>query len=713
MTKPSKKRLVVVDDDIDLREELVAYFGDPYEVDTYPGTPAALQGAARGAARRPAARHRPAAASRASTSCRLMNSTPDLRAAPVIVLSATNDFETFEQAHRLGIAEYVTKPFRVEDLRAKLETRDRPPPPAQRRAASSSAPCSSRAASSRRRSSTTPCSASSSDGGRLGEVLVGVGPRVRGGPRSTPLAGQMHIGRGRPARRHAQPRRRRPAAARLHRAPPPAAAAPRRGRQPGARHDQPARRRRPSTRSGCAPSSSVVPVICTESAFDEALVDLSRARAASSRSSTSDARRDDGRRAAARSTPRSSRSSTRSLDRRHRHEGLRHPPRAARGRSCRSAAGSTACCTTCASTPSSCRPASSAASRSWPTWTSPSGACPRTAAPASRLATATSSTCASPRSPASTARTSRSASSRSRRCRRRSPRWASPETTWRASRRPSSGPTAASSSSGPTGSGKSTTLYTTLELIKSPERKIYTVEDPIERKLHGIVQTEVKPIIGLTFAQALRSLVRADPDVIMVGEVRDLETAKMAADAAITGHLVFTTLHTDDAVSSINRLVEMGLPRLPGGRGLPLHRRAAAGAPPVPPLPRPEVMTAARWVELGLGEAPGSAHRHLRAGRLPQVLRHRVLRPPRALRGAHRRRRAARDDRRRRPPSARCAPPPASAASRASATTACARCSTARPATSSSCASPRRAGRRRPRSTPPARQAATRRQRGR
>ena len=161
---------------------------------------------------------------------------------------------------------------------------------------------------------------------------------------------------------------------------------------------------------------------------------------------------------------------------------------------------------------------------------------------------------------------------------------ASPTPAWRASKRPSARPDGGIVIGGPTGSGKSTTLYTTLELIKSKERKIYTVEDPIERKLHGIVQTEVKPIIGLTFAQALRSLVRADPDVIMVGEVRDLETAKMAADAAITGHLVFTTLHTGDAISSINRLIEMGLPRLPGRRRLPLHRLAAAGAPPVPPL---------------------------------------------------------------------------------------------------------------------------------
>lgn len=157
---------------------------------------------------------------------------------------------------------------------------------------------------------------------------------------------------------------------------------------------------------------------------------------------------------------------------------------------------------------------------------------------------------------------------------------------------------------GPTGSGKSTTLYTTLELIKSSERKIYTVEDPIERKIEGIIQTEVKPLIGLTFAQALRSLVRADPDVIMVGEIRDLETAKMAADAAITGHLVFSTLHTNDASSAVNRLVEMGVPRYLVAaawrafvaqrlvRRLCRHCREA------------DTLTDGRWQELGLGVAP-------------------------------------------------------------------------------------------------------------
>ena len=157
---------------------------------------------------------------------------------------------------------------------------------------------------------------------------------------------------------------------------------------------------------------------------------------------------------------------------------------------------------------------------------------------------------------------------------------------------------------GPTGSGKSTTLYTTLELIKSPQRKVYTVEDPIERKIDGIIQTEVKPSIGLTFAQALRALVRADPDVIMVGEIRDLETAKMAADSAVTGHQVFSTLHTNDASAAVNRLVEMGVPRYLVAaawrcfvaqrlvRRLCPHCRAEA------------TMTEARWLELGIGPAP-------------------------------------------------------------------------------------------------------------
>jgi len=157
---------------------------------------------------------------------------------------------------------------------------------------------------------------------------------------------------------------------------------------------------------------------------------------------------------------------------------------------------------------------------------------------------------------------------------------------------------------GPTGSGKSTTLYTTLELIKSPERKVYTVEDPIERKISGIIQTEVRPTIGLTFAQALRSLVRADPDVIMVGEIRDLETAKMAADSAVTGHQVFSTLHTNDASSAVNRLVEMGVPRYLVAAAWRCFVAQRLVRRLCPHCRRAETFSDERWQELGLGVAP-------------------------------------------------------------------------------------------------------------
>jgi type IV pilus assembly protein PilB len=157
---------------------------------------------------------------------------------------------------------------------------------------------------------------------------------------------------------------------------------------------------------------------------------------------------------------------------------------------------------------------------------------------------------------------------------------------------------------GPTGSGKSTTLYTTLELIKSPERKVYTVEDPIERKIEGIIQTEVKPAIGLTFAQALRALVRADPDVIMVGEIRDLETAKMAADSAITGHQVFSTLHTNDAAAAVNRLVEMGVPRYLVAAAWRCFVAQRLVRRLCPHCRSETTMTDDRWTELGLGPAP-------------------------------------------------------------------------------------------------------------
>ena len=112
---------------------------------------------------------------------------------------------------------------------------------------------------------------------------------------------------------------------------------------------------------------------------------------------------------------------------------------------------------------------------------------------------------------------------------------------------------------GPTGSGKTTTLATMLTILNETSRKILTIEDPVEYEIHGLNQTQVKPSIGLTFATALRAFVRQDPDVIMVGEVRDAETAHISVHAALTGHLVLTTLHTETAASALPRLLDLGV----------------------------------------------------------------------------------------------------------------------------------------------------------
>jgi type II secretory ATPase GspE/PulE/Tfp pilus assembly ATPase PilB-like protein len=112
---------------------------------------------------------------------------------------------------------------------------------------------------------------------------------------------------------------------------------------------------------------------------------------------------------------------------------------------------------------------------------------------------------------------------------------------------------------GPTGSGKTTTLYACLSKINGKEKKIITIEDPIEYVLEGVTQIQVHPKIGLSFASGLRTMLRHDPDIMMVGEVRDLETAEIAIRAALTGHLVFSTLHTNDAAGAITRLIDMGI----------------------------------------------------------------------------------------------------------------------------------------------------------
>jgi type II secretory ATPase GspE/PulE/Tfp pilus assembly ATPase PilB-like protein len=113
---------------------------------------------------------------------------------------------------------------------------------------------------------------------------------------------------------------------------------------------------------------------------------------------------------------------------------------------------------------------------------------------------------------------------------------------------------------GPTGCGKTTTLYSMLQLLNTPERNIVTVEDPVEYHLDGITQVQVKPVVGNTFESALRNILRQDPDIILIGEIRDLETAEIAISAALTGHLVLSTLHTNDAAGAISRLINLGIP---------------------------------------------------------------------------------------------------------------------------------------------------------
>ena len=112
---------------------------------------------------------------------------------------------------------------------------------------------------------------------------------------------------------------------------------------------------------------------------------------------------------------------------------------------------------------------------------------------------------------------------------------------------------------GPTGSGKTTTLYATLDKLNTGTQKIITVEDPVEYQLRGITQVQANAAIGLTFATGLRSIVRQDPDIILIGEIRDQETADIAGESALTGHLVFSTLHTNDAASAVSRLVDIGV----------------------------------------------------------------------------------------------------------------------------------------------------------
>ncbi len=230
-------------------------------------------------------------------------------------------------------------------------------------------------------------------------------------------------------------------------------------------------------------------------------------------------------------------------------------------------------------------------------------------------------------------------------------------------------PTGALLVTGPTGSGKSTTLYGGLAEISRPEINIITVEDPVEYRLDGITQVQINPRAGLTFATALRSILRSDPDVVMVGEIRDGETARISIEAALTGHFVLSTLHTNDAPSALTRLIEMGVEPFITGAAVSavLAQRLARKLCPhcaEPYQPTREELNALhlgekRVAELsGIDVPPQEGLRPLRPDRLPRA--HRRLSAPRDERAA----RASRRRRRRR----------ASRSSARPAVKACARC---------------------------------------
>jgi len=156
---------------------------------------------------------------------------------------------------------------------------------------------------------------------------------------------------------------------------------------------------------------------------------------------------------------------------------------------------------------------------------------------------------------------------------------------------------------GPTGSGKTTTLYAFVNELNTPDMKIITVEDPIEYHITGINQTQVEPEKGYTFASGLRAIVRQDPDIILIGEIRDLETAEIALNAALTGHLVLSTIHTNDAAGTIPRLIELGAkaetisPALTMAMGQRLLRRLCPDCKKVIPMPAGEKVKIKEAVE--------------------------------------------------------------------------------------------------------------------
>ncbi len=185
---------------------------------------------------------------------------------------------------------------------------------------------------------------------------------------------------------------------------------------------------------------------------------------------------------------------------------------------------------------------------------------------------------------------------------------------------------------GPTGSGKSTTLYATLNILSQPHVNVITVEDPVEYRLPGINQVQTNPKAGLTFASALRSILRSDPDIVLIGEIRDHETASIAIEASLTGHLVLSTLHTNDAASAVTRLVEMGIEPFLVGSALDavvaqrLCRSLCSRC-------RAPVRAGSRRAGAARLRAAGRRPRALPSRRLQRLRRHRLPRPDGAARG--------------------------------------------------------------------------------
>jgi general secretion pathway protein E len=157
---------------------------------------------------------------------------------------------------------------------------------------------------------------------------------------------------------------------------------------------------------------------------------------------------------------------------------------------------------------------------------------------------------------------------------------------------------------GPTGSGKTTTLYGALRRLDSGTKNIITIEDPVEYQIQGIGQIQVNPKIQLSFASGLRSILRQDPDIIMVGEIRDVETAEIAIQASLTGHLVLSTLHTNDSASAVTRLVDMGIEPFLVASSLSMVMAQRLVRKLCPACRAPYTPTAAQWKNLGLSEAP-------------------------------------------------------------------------------------------------------------